>query len=68
MPFYSYDGPVMEFNRCIANRWKGSTYAVSEKQARNNLAYQFKMETGRVARTVITLPGKIIEKVQEVSA
>lgn len=68
MPFYSYDGPVMEFNRCIANRWKGSTYAVSEKQARNNLAYQFKMETGRVARTAITLPGKIIEKVQEVSA
>lgn len=68
MPFYSYDGPVMEFNRCIANRWKGSTYAVSERQARNNLAYQFKMETGRVARTAITLPGKIIEKVQEVSA
>ena len=68
MPFYSYDGPVMEFNRCIANRWKGSTYAVSEKQARNNLAYKFKMETGRVARTAITLPGKIIEKVQEVSA
>lgn len=32
MKQYSYDGPVMEFDRCIANRWKASTYAVSEKK------------------------------------
>lgn len=62
---YSYDGPVMEFNRCIANHWVGSTYAESEKKARNNLAYQFKKLTGRVARTVITLPGKIVEVKEE---
>lgn len=36
---YMYDGPVMEFNICVANRWQGSTYAASEQKARSNLAY-----------------------------
>ena len=39
MNLYSYDGPVMEFDRCIANHWQGQTYAVSEAKARTNLAY-----------------------------
>ena len=26
---YMYDGPVMEFDTCVANRWQGSTYAAS---------------------------------------
>ena len=30
---YLYDGPVMEFNTCIASRWKASTYAPSEKKS-----------------------------------
>lgn len=57
---YSYDGPVMEFGTCIADRWKASTYAVSEKKARSNLTYQFKKKHNRVAGTKISLPGKII--------
>lgn len=60
MALYSYDGPVLEFDRIIANHWQGQTYAASEAKARTNLAYQFKRETGRVPRTKITLPGKII--------
>lgn len=60
MGLYSYDGPVMEFDKIIANRWLGQTYAINEARARTNLAYQFKMETGRVPRTKITLPGKIV--------
>ena len=32
---YMYDGPVMEFDTCVANRWQGSTYAASEKKARS---------------------------------
>lgn len=60
MTLYSYDGPVMEFDRCIAHLWHGQTYAVSEAKARTNLAFQFKRETGRVPRTRITLPGKIV--------
>ena len=60
MKLYSYDGPVLEFDKVIANHWKASTYAESEKKARCNLAYKFKMETGRLPRTKITIPGKLI--------
>lgn len=62
MNLYVYDGPVFEFERLIANYWRGETYAVSEAKARANLAYQFKRDTGRVPRTRITLPGKIVVK------
>ena len=57
---YSYDGPVMEFDRCIADRWKASTYAVSEKKARSNLTYQYKKRNNKLPNTMITLPGQII--------
>lgn len=56
---YRYDGPVMEFDRCIANHWTGETYAVSEAKARNNLTFRFKKESGRSPQTKISLPGKI---------
>lgn len=59
MDTYIYDGPVMEFNVCISNRWKGRTRAVSENRARSNLAYQFKKSNNRLACANITLPGKI---------
>lgn len=60
MKQYSYDGPVMEFERCIVNRWQASTYAVSESKARCNLAYQFKKQNGKACGTKISLPGKIM--------
>lgn len=60
MKQYSYDGPVMEFDRCVANRWKASTYAVSEKKARSNLTYQYKKKNNKLPNTMITLPGQII--------
>ena len=60
MNLYTYNGPVFEFERLIADRWHGETYAVSESKARTNLAYQFKKQTGRLPRTKISLPGKII--------
>lgn len=60
MTLYSYNGPVLEFDKIIANRYQAQTYAVSEAKARTNIAYQFKCETGRVPRTKITLPGKIV--------
>lgn len=59
MKRYVYDGPVMEFEKCVADRWKGETLAVSERKARSNLSYQYKKENDRVANTRITLPGKI---------
>ena len=59
MALYSYDGPVLEFDKIVANRWQGQTYAISEAKARSNLAFQFKRKYGRVPRSKITLPGKI---------
>ena len=59
MKEYFYNGPVKEFDKIIANQWSGSTRATSEKKARCNLAYQFKMEFGREARSKITIPGKL---------
>lgn len=56
---YTYEGPVMKFDTCIAARWTGSTYAPSEKKAKNNLAYQFKKENNQVASSKIILPGTI---------
>ena len=60
MKLYSYDGPVLEFDRIIATHWKSSTYAATEKKARCNLAYQFKRQHGRIPRSKITIPGKLI--------
>lgn len=57
---YSYVGPVMEFDRCVADRWKAETMATSEAKARSNLTYRYKIENGKVPGAKITLPGKII--------
>lgn len=61
MAQYTYNGPVMEFDICIANNWKGSTQAPSIGKARSNLAYQFKKKNNRLPNAKITLPGKIVE-------
>ena len=57
---YVYDGPVMEFNTCVADHWKGETVATSESKAKSNLAYQYKKKNNRIAGTRVTLPGKIV--------
>lgn len=59
MKQYSYDGPVLEFDRCITNRWKASTCAASEGKARCNLAYRFKKENNKAKTAKIILPGKL---------
>lgn len=56
---YYYDGPVMEFDRLLADHWTGETMAISERKARSNLIYQFKKHNSRIVGTKITLPGKI---------
>ena len=60
MALYSYNGPVLEFDRVVTNNWQAQTYATSEAKARSNLAYQFKKVNGKVPKTKITLPGKIV--------
>lgn len=61
MSKYVYDGPVMIFDTCVADHWKGETYAVSESKARSNLMYQFKKQNNRIAGSKVSLPGKIRE-------
>lgn len=56
---YVYDGPVKEFDYVISPRWQASTYAVSEKKAKSNLAYQYKKEHHKDPSARITLPGKL---------
>ncbi len=64
MTKYTYDGPVVIFGRCVQNRWKGETRAVSEAKARSNLAYQWKTQNNRLACAgPVTLPGKITKSV-----
>ena len=60
MALYSYNGPVLEFDKIVTNIWKAQTYATSEAKARSNLAFQFKNKYGKAPRTKITLPGKIV--------
>lgn len=60
MKQYSYKGPVMEFDRCICNRWEGTTNAQSPSKAKSNLVYQFKRENNKAITTKITLPGKLV--------
>lgn len=60
MKQYTYKGPVMEFDRCIAHIWEASTFAVSEAKARSNLIYRFKKSTNRLPNAKITLPGKVM--------
>lgn len=61
MKRYVYNGPVMEFDRCIMERWSGSTYAVSKEKARSNLTYQFKKQHNKNPNTRISLYGEIKE-------
>lgn len=56
---YLYQGPVMEFDRCVESNWKAETVAPSEAKARSNLMYQWKNENGKIAQCKIELPGKL---------
>lgn len=58
---YVYEGPVMEYDRIICNKWKGETVAKSENLAKVYLGYQFKKDNNRLPHARITLPGKLKE-------
>lgn len=57
---YRYIGPVMEFGRCLQDRYEGETVAESPKKAKSNIAYNWKRINNRVPGSRITLPGKIL--------
>ena len=57
---YLYCGPVYYFDRCISTEWIGATMATSDKQAINNLAYQYKRDHGYVPNAKISLSDKYL--------
>lgn len=57
---YTYDGPVVEFERCVADHWKATTYAPSEGKARSNMAHTYKVSNNKPLNAKVVLPGKII--------
>lgn len=63
MDLYLYKGPVMEFGKLIDRDWFGRTYAPSDKKAMSNLKYQFKMQTGRMPGSKISLPGALVKDI-----
>ena len=62
---YIYRGPVDVFDSSsytetrLTDMWSGETMAATEAKARSNLAYQYKKETNRHVRAMITLPGHV---------
>lgn len=56
---YVYDGPVMSFDKCVIDRWKGETSAPTETKARSNLTYQAKKQLNQLPGTKVTLPGEV---------
>jgi len=56
---YAYEGPVMEFERCVQHHWEAKTRAPSEAKALSNFTFRWKKENGREPWCKITLPGKI---------
>lgn len=60
MKLYIYNGPVMYFDKCVINRWFGSTYAPTKRKARSNLEYRFKKENNFTPNVKIHLPGEVL--------
>lgn len=56
---YIYDGPIMSFDKCMVDKWKGETSAPSKQKARSNLTYQAKKQLKLLPGVRITLPGEI---------
>lgn len=65
MEFYSYDGPVFEFDRCIDRNWHATTYAVSKKKAISNFIYQYKMSHNRTRTANITLKEESVTAIRK---
>lgn len=60
---YAYNGPVMEFDRCIANNYKATTRAVSPRKALCNIMFRFKKECGKAPFCKISLDEKKLKLV-----
>lgn len=62
---YYYDGPVMIFEKCVTNRWRGETVAPTNKKALSNLGYQYKNQNNLCATARVQLSCKHLLKGEE---
>ncbi len=56
---YTYCGAVFKYDQLVADSWFGQTQAASEKQARSNLAYQFRKIMGYSPAVPLRLTGRL---------
>ena len=61
MKRYLYDGPVLMFGRCVFDHFKAETWAISEKKALSNMAYQYKRKANLGTDAKIKLDPKNLE-------
>lgn len=59
---FVYDGPVMQFDKLIMQKWHGETWATSERKALSNLSYRFKTEHNMVAGAKIALDAEFMHE------
>lgn len=52
-------GAVRSFDDILSVKWRGQTFAESEKKARSNLGYQFRKHMGLSQGVPIRLTGKM---------
>ena len=57
---YTYEGSVLYLGKVIQQNWYATTYAVSDKKARSNLIYKYKIEHELPMNALIDLPGVIM--------
>lgn len=57
---YRYEGPVYEYNKLIDNSYICNTYAISKKQALNNIRYQIKKNLGKEINSNINIDIKFL--------
>ena len=63
MGLYTYNGPVLYYEKVIANNWKGETTADSKAKAINNLKYQFKNQANLLSGVGgVSFSGSVIAK------
>lgn len=56
---WDYKGPVMKFDICVERNWNATTWAPTEKKARNNLAFRYARDHDMIGPVKIVLPGKL---------
>lgn len=57
---WRYSGPIAVFGKVIEVRYSAETYAISEKKARSNIAYQYKRDRNLNVSSNVALLDKVI--------